>query len=146
MDPKKVGWVLYYMIKGDVEAGDYVKLLEHIDELKSLDQLTIENDNMIFDNVQFKIAEFIRNHVFINDIDFPVKLSTFFHKLKDYNFKALKGHSYLLRVYIRFETWSKMADFFDWWNLDNLTQEDYTLIRQSERSENDDFGRTCLYC
>ncbi len=48
---REVGWALYYMIKGDVETNDYDKLLEHIDELKSLEQLSIENDCMIFDNV-----------------------------------------------------------------------------------------------
>ena len=56
---RALGWALYYIIKGDAERGDYAKLLEHIDELKSLDQLTLDNDSMIFDNVQFQIANFI---------------------------------------------------------------------------------------
>lgn len=43
---RSVGWALYYMIKNDSEFGDYAKLLEHIDELKSLDKLTLNNDSM----------------------------------------------------------------------------------------------------
>lgn len=123
---RALGWALYYIIKGDADRGDYAKLLEHIDELKSLDQLTLDNDSMIFDNVQFQIANFIKNRVFLTDIEAPAKLSTFFLKLKEYAFKPSRGHSFLLQTYIKFENWPEMADFFDWWNLENLTQDDYT--------------------
>ncbi len=121
-----LGWALYYMIKTDSEAGDYANLLKHIDELKSLDQLTLANDSMIFDNVQFQIASFISNHIPSTDIDASSKLSTLFLKLKDYDFKSSKGHSYLLQAFLKFKNWSEMPDFFDWWNLDNLSPEDYT--------------------
>ena len=121
-----LGWALYYMIKIDSESGNYVQLLEHIDELKSLNQLTLATDSMIFDNVQFQIANFIRTHIPLTDIEASSKLSTFFLKLKDYDFKSSKGHSYLLQTILKFENWSEMPDFFDWWNLYNLTQEDYT--------------------
>ena len=61
--------VLYYIIKGDAERGDYDNLLEHIDELKSLNLLSIENDSMIFDNILFQIANFIKSHISLTDID-----------------------------------------------------------------------------
>ena len=57
---RALGWALYYIIKGDADRGDYAKLLEHIDELKSLDQLALDNESMIFDNVQFQIATLIK--------------------------------------------------------------------------------------
>lgn len=123
---RAVGWALYYMIKSDSETGDYARLLEHIDELKSLDQLTIANDSMIFDNVQFQIANFIKNRIHLTDIEASSKLSVLFSKLKDYEFKPSRGHSFLLQTILKFENWPEIADFFDWWNLDNLTQEDYT--------------------
>lgn len=119
---KVLGWALYYMIKVDTEEGNYSKLLEHIDELKSLNQLTANNDSMLFDKVQFKIAEFIKKY--LNETNSSDRLSAFFLKLKDYNFNASIGHSYLLQSYIKFDAWLEMADFFDWWNLDNLKQED----------------------
>lgn len=123
---RAVGWALYYMIKSDSETGDYARLLEHIDELKSLDQLTIANDSMIFDNVQFQIANFIKNRIHLTDIEASSKLSVLFSKLKNYEFKPSRGHSFLLQTILKFENWPEIADFFDWWNLDNLTQEDYT--------------------
>ena len=123
---RELGWALYYMIKADSEKGDYTKLLGHIDELKSLSQLTLTNDNMIFDNVQFQIANYIRVHIPFTDIEASTKLSTFFLKLKDYNFKSSVGHSYLLQSFLKFGNWPEMPDFFDWWNLDNLTSGDYT--------------------
>ena len=123
---REVGWALYYMIKVDSENGDYASLSEHIDELKSLDQLTVANDSMILDNVQFQIANFIRNHIPLTDMGAFAKLSNLFSKLKDYAFNPSRGHSYLLQTCIKFENWLEMADFIDWWNLDNLTKEDYT--------------------
>lgn len=123
---RAVGWALYYMIKADSDIGDYTKLLEHIDELKSLDQLSLANDYMIFDNVQFQIANFIRTRISLTDIEASSKLTTLFSKLKDYEFTSSKRHSYLLQTILKFENWSEMPNFFDWWNLDNLTPEDYT--------------------
>ena len=123
-----LGWALYYMIKIDSESGNYVQLLEHIDELKSLNQLTLATDSMIFDNVQFQIANFIRTHIPLTDIEASSKLSTFFLKLKDYDFKSSKGHSYLLQTILKFENWSEMPDFFDWWNLYNPKIRNYHPI------------------
>lgn len=123
---RALGWALYYMTKCAAEAGDYSKLLEYLEELKSLDLLTVENDSMIFDNVQFKLAEFIKNRLFVNDFNSQARLSSIFSILKDYKFSASKGHSYLLQSCLKFEIWPEMADFLDWWNLDNLTREDYT--------------------
>lgn len=132
---RAVGWVLYYMIKADSEVGDYAKLLEHINELKSLDQLTIANDSMIFDNVQFQIANFIKNNIFLTDIEASSKLSTLFSKFKDYEFKPSIGHSFLLQAILKFENWSEMPDFFDWWNLTTylLKTMSHTSIRKDKR-------------
>ena len=119
------GWALYYVIKSDVEKGYYEALTEHVTELMDLKLLTIANDSMIYDNVQLQIGTFIKKHVMLNDIEASVKLSTFFHLLKDYSFKSSLGHSVLLQSYIKFDTWSEMADFLDWWNLDTLQAQDY---------------------
>lgn len=122
---RALGWVLYYMIKGDSERGDYAKLLEHIDELKTLSQLTMDNDSLIFDNVLFQIANFIKNKVFLTDVDAFAKLSALFLRVREYVFKPSRAHSYYLQVVIKFENWQELADFFDWWNLDNLMPDDY---------------------
>lgn len=123
---REVGWALYYMIKADADAGNYDELVEHFNKLKSLELLTIEQDNMIFDNVLFSIGRYIRNNVFLNDQSAPSRLSGIFSLLKDYQFNPSKGYSYLLQNHLKFvDFWNEILDFFEWWNLDNLTQEDY---------------------
>lgn len=123
---RALGWALYYMLKVDAESGNYKILLEHLDELVSLSLLTVENDSMIFDNVQLQIAAFVKNSLFLTDVAVHSKLSALFDRLRGYAFRASKGHSYLLQSCIKFENWPEMADFLEWWDLDNLTAEDYT--------------------
>lgn len=124
-EQREVGWALYYIIKTDVDQKNYDALLAHLDEMNSLDQLTVTADSLIYDNVIFKIGEFVKNCIGLNDIDSPVKLSALFSRLKNYTFNPSKGYSFLLQGFLKFEAWSELATFFEWWNLDNLTQEDY---------------------
>lgn len=124
-EQREVGWALYYMIKTDVDQKNYDALLAHLDELNSLDQLTVANDCLIYDNVIFKIGEFVKNCIGMNDVDSPVKLSAIFSRLRNYSFNPSKGYSFLLQGFLKFEAWGELADYFDWWNLDNLTPEDY---------------------
>lgn len=123
---REVGWALYYMIKGDADAGNYDELVEHFNKLKSLELLTIEQDNLIFDNVLFAIGKYIKNNIFLNDPVASSRLSAIFSLLKDYTFNPSKGYSYLLQNHLKFvDFWNEIVDFFEWWNLDNLTNEDY---------------------
>lgn len=134
---RAMGWTLYYFIKGDAETANYQSLIAHLDELNTLDLLSIPEDNMIFENVLFKVAGFVKAHVTPTGIDSPSKLSTLFSKLRNYNFEASKGYSFLLQTFIKCDAWQEMADFLDWWNLDKLTDEDYTPYRM-------DNGRTIM--
>ena len=124
-EQREVGWALYYIIKLDVDQKDYDSLLAHLDELNSLDQLTVANDSLIYDNVIFKIGEFVKNCIGLTDVDSSVKLSAIFSRLKNKSFNPSKGYSFLLQGFLKFENWNELADFFDWWKFDNLTQEDY---------------------
>ena len=124
---QQAGWALYYLIKADADAGKYDALVTHLNKLKSLDQLTMEQDSMIFDNMLFAVCKYIKNNVFLNDPSSPSRLSEIFNQLKDYQFNPSRGYSYLLQNHLKFvDFWNEIADFFEWWNLDNLTQEDYT--------------------
>lgn len=123
---REVGWALYYLIKADVDERNYDSILSRLDELKSLPLLDVTNDALIFDNILFKIGDFVRNKMAQNDIDSPAKLSTLYSKLKEYDFMPSKGYSFLLSNYLKYDGWGEMADFLDWWNLDKLTQDDYT--------------------
>lgn len=123
---RALGWTLYYLIKGDAGKGDFDRLIVHFDELRSLELLTIENDSMIFDNVQWQIAQLIRNYFNPEDWSSTNRLSNIFERLRDYNFNPSKGHSILLQSFIKFNNWQEMANFIDWWDLDKLTPEDFT--------------------
>lgn len=122
---REVGWALYYLIKADADSSNYDSLLEHLNELKTLDLLTANEDNTIFESVLFSVGKYIKNNVFLNDSSAFSKLSSIFQILKDFSFIPSRGHSFLLQCFIKFNGWSEMADFFDWWNLNNLTPEDY---------------------
>ncbi len=122
---RALGWALYYTIKNEAEHNDYAKMIEHLDELKSLDQLTSTNDSLIFDNVQFQVAMFVKEHIPAAAADASSKLSALFHRLNDYQLNASRGHSFLLQSFIKFEGWEEMADFIDWWDLNKLLPDDY---------------------
>lgn len=134
---REVGWALNYLMKDDTDRADFQGLLSHIDEILELDQLSIPQDIILFDNVLFKIAGFVKAHINPTGIGSPAKLSTLFSKLKGYTFGPSNGYSFLLSSVIKCDSWQEMLDFIDWWNLSNLTQEDYTPFR----TEN---GRTIM--
>ncbi len=123
---REMGWALYYLIKEDEEGGNYQSLITHLDEFFALDQLTLPYDNMIYENVLFKIAGYVKAHVQPKDMNSPAKLSTFFSKLRNHTFEPSRGYSFLLSSFIKCDTWQEMGEFLEWWNLDKLTQDDYT--------------------
>ena len=126
---RKMGWALYYLMKKDAQEGLYEQLVAHIDELKALDQLTMANDRMIFENVVFWIGYFAKRSLPPTSIDTPTRLSVLFSKVKDYPFTPCKGYSALLEGFIKCDAWQELADFLDWWNLDNLTPDDYKPVQ-----------------
>ncbi len=134
---REMGWALYYMIKVDTDAANYQSLLSHMDELNTLNQLDVPDDNLFFESVLFKIAMYVKSHVAPTGIDTPAKLSALFSRLRQYNFDSSKGYSFLLQSFIKCDAWQEMADFLDWWNLDKLMPEDYTPYRMNN-------GRTIM--
>ena len=126
---REMGWTLYYLMKEDTDANNYQAFVTHLDEFSTLEQLTISDDNIIFENLLFKVAGFVKSHISPTGIDSPIKLSAIFSKLRGYTFGPSKGYSFLLQSFIKCDSWQEMTDFIDWWNLGNLTQEDYTPFK-----------------
>lgn len=124
---RALAWVLYYKIKAAVEANQGHSLLMNLYELASLDELSSSDDNMIYENVLFKIGSHVWKNLLPEHPDTPSKLSELFEVLTTYenDFECSKGYSFLLKGFIRHDTWTGIADFIDWWNLDKLTTEDY---------------------
>lgn len=121
---REMGWALYYLIKNDVEERKQQELYKHLEELANLELLNAENDSLIFDNVVWKLTEYIK----------PIhrdqlgEINAFFSHIAKFTFPPSKGYSYLLRIGMEFETWPQLADFFEWWNINNLLEEDYQQV------------------
>lgn len=118
---RALGWVLNYYMKEDIANKKRDDFFLHLEELMKLDQLSVSADNMIYDNVMWRIAEFVK---YTPKDDFT-NMTQVFELIRQRNYTPSKGYSYLLKNVSDFEAWPQLADFFDWWNLDNLLPEDY---------------------
>ena len=117
-----MGWALYYMLKMDIEQeNESASFVEHIEEFVNLDLLTMAQDSLIFENVLWKLAEFIKT-LSENSVSEMDKLFSLFSK---YTFSPSKGYSYLLKSCLHFKEWEHIIDFLEWWNLDNLLPDDF---------------------
>lgn len=134
-EQRKVAWALNYLMKLDSDTADFNSLLCHLDELKELDLLDTTQDNILFDNILYRIASYIKTNSLTQGIDAPSRLSTLFEKLRVYSFQPSRGYSYLLQCFIKCDGWQELADFIDWWDLDKMLPEDYEPFRlQNGRS------------
>ena len=118
---REVGWALYYFIKDDVENKKKDAFFEHLEKLGELTMLDLTTDRLIYENVIWKLAEFVKN---THAEDF-ITMSELLMKIQEYKFLPSRPYSLLLQNSIKFEGWNQLADFIDWWNLDNLQKEDY---------------------
>lgn len=118
---REVGWALYYFIKADVENKKKDAFYEHLDKLAELTLLDLNSDRLIYENVLWKIAEYVKG-IQADDL---ASISELFNKIQDYRFAPSRPYSYLLQNCLKFEGWGQMVDFIEWWNLYNLLPEDY---------------------
>lgn len=118
---REVGWALYYYIKEDVEQKRTDSFYEHLDKLGELTLLDLISDKLIYENLLWKVAEFAKG---FQTEDFAA-MDTFFSKIQNFHFGPSRPYSLLLQYFIKFEGWNQLAVFIDWWDLNNLTAEDY---------------------
>ena len=118
---REMGWALYYMLKNDVERNDHQMFYTHLEELSQLSLLNMKDDAFIFDSLVWKLAEIVK-HI---PADRTYELDRLFSLISGYDFSPSAGYSYLLKLMLGFETWSRLVEFFEWWNIDKLMPEDY---------------------
>ncbi len=123
------GWALRYLIEEDARNGRYNELIAHLDELLSLDQISQAELEKISEGIFFWVGYLAKKHLPESGFDTPVRLSTLYSKVKNTSFKPGVGYSMLLSGFIKFEKWHELLDFMEWWNLDNMTPEDYNPVR-----------------
>lgn len=118
---REVGWALYYFIKEDVEQTRTDSFYEHLEKLGELTLLDLNSDKLIYENLLWKVAGFAKG---IRTEDFST-MSTLFSKIRDCHFGPSRPYSLLLQYFIKFEGWDQLADFIDWWDINNLMPDDY---------------------
>ena len=118
---REVGWALYYMLKNDVEKKERQAFYGHLEELTRLDLLTMQTDALIFDNVVWKLVELIKQ---IPE-ERTDEIEQIYTLISKYTFASSKGYSVLLKQMLGFDTWNRLVEFFEWWNIDKLMLEDY---------------------
>lgn len=123
------GWALRYLIEDDARKGRYNDIIAHLDELHSLDQIPKADEEKILDGMIFWIGFIAKRNLNPTGLDTPFRLSALFSKIKECQFKSGAGYSMLLSGFIKCEKWRELLDFIDWWNLDNLTPEDYNPVK-----------------
>lgn len=125
------GWALRYLLEDDARNGRYDQLVSNLDELFSLDQIPQNEIEKINENVIFWIGYLAKKSLTPTGFDTPTKLSTLFNRLKDKSFAPGRGYSMLLEGFIRCDAWQELADFFEWWDLDKLTPDDYKPVQMN---------------
>lgn len=123
------GWALRYLIEEDARNGRYNELVAHIDELQALDQIPNNEVDKIAEGIVFWIGYYAKKNLVETEFDTPARLSTLYSKVKNYKFNPGVGYSMLLSGFMRCEKWHELLAFLDWWNLENLTPEDYSPVK-----------------
>ena len=132
---RALSWPLYYAIRRDAEQRRD-SLFQHLDRLASLQHITVADDYRIFENILWFLADYVKGMT----VPSPMNrepwqhgvLYRLFSFLRRYSFPPSKGYTYLLTAFKDFRSWPGMKDFIDWWNLDNLLQEDYEEFHTEE--------------
>lgn len=118
---RSMGWALYYQVRSDLDHGQAEQFFIHAESLLNLSLLTSEQDAMIIDNLLWKLAEFLKSSLKDN-VAFAERV---FDIVCTHRFHPSKAYSFLLKCFLAFKGWDKMQACLEWWNLDNLMQEDY---------------------
>ncbi|MBO5699443.1 MAG: hypothetical protein J6R79_05520 [Bacteroidaceae bacterium] len=119
-EQRKVGWVLYYMLSNDAEHQNATAFTTHLQILKELNALNGQNEQMLFENIFWKIGALLKNI----PAEHHHAAKQIFDVLSGYSFNSSKAYSYMLKEYMKFEQWPGLVDFFAWWDLAKLSAED----------------------
>ena len=118
---RELGWALYYSLKSDVENNKRQMFYSHLEELSRLDLLTMQDNAILFDNLIWKFVEVAK----LIPKDRTDEIDLIYIFLSKYTFNSSTAYSALLKQILHFEKWNRFVEFFEWWNIDNLTEKDY---------------------
>lgn len=121
-------WALRYLIEDDARNGRYELLIAHLDELLSFNQIPSADVDKIAERIVFWIGYIAKRFFPEKDYNTPTRLSSLYLRLKKYSYQPGVGYSMLLEGFIRCDSWPELLDFINWWDLSNLTSEDFKPV------------------
>lgn len=125
------GWVLYYQIKNDMTtAANRQKVMETIADFCNL-AIPVRDNEVLFTNVIFIIARFVHLNLPETNPDSEYLFAAIFSRLKTIAIFPCIGASYLLDRALKYKAWPQLKEFIEWWNIDNLRQEDFEPVKIS---------------
>ena len=121
---RAAAWVYY----------DYIKMYSYpnsfddfkLNLLKVKDLQLPADENMLFDNMAWKIGSFLFNLQKQEHVDYG-KINEILDLVKEFHFtKPSEAYSFIYKSFHKgYQNWSHYLEFADWWNFDNFRSEDY---------------------
>lgn len=121
---RNMSWVYFDLLKKAIEEKD---LDEAINVLTDIKQLELpDSENMLFDNIAWKLASFIIHLPGTENSHFE-KVNSIFFIIKDFAFpKPSDSYSFLYKALHKFFKDSPIfLEIADWWNFENFQPKDY---------------------
>jgi hypothetical protein len=121
-----MSWVLIMYLKQFAYEGNSQKFLTTLKEFRDLQLPGDGSENMVFENLNFWVTKFLSTVSKEENQDIDV-FEEFWEIIKDINFpKPSEMHSNILKFFLKIsDNWDKFEDFLNWWDLNNLRDEDY---------------------
>jgi len=119
-----LAWVYYDYSKLNADPDNFESFVDYLDKIIAIN--LPENDTMIFDKLAYQIAKIVYAIYKITPVQ-NNRINQLFYKCKEKNFsKPGEGYSALHKAFLYgYKDWSGYIAFADWWNIDNLRDEDY---------------------
>lgn len=121
---RAMSWVLVALLKQNASfenRNDFLKYLQEFSDLK-----ISEDEELVYTNLGYWVVKFIYSVVKQKELNNSV-LDSFVAIIKTINYSIPSElHSKLLAAITKqSDNWHGFLDFVQWWNLDNLTVDDY---------------------
>lgn len=118
---RKMGWVLYYLIKDDVVGHRTEALHDHVEVLCALEAITPQDDAVLWDCCLWKLAAYVKSLT----VGMEGEATWLFSQMHHCQFLPSKAYSCFLHAHLHLTAWGGLTDFVEWWNLANLMPEDF---------------------
>ncbi len=117
-------WVYYDYLKKYAQPDSFEAFKENLIKIKDL-QLP-EDEKMVFDNCAWQIGSLVFGLQKAESVDYG-RVNELFEIIRDFHFtKPSEAYSFIYKAFHKgYQNWSSYLTFADWWNLENLSSEDF---------------------